>query len=216
MKTLLQTLMPNATVNCRAYRLLIRNPKSYLHTSGWMKSIAEKCPLDNDGNAYPWMNYALIRLLNQRLQKDFRVFEFGSGFSTLFFAKRVGTITSVEYNPDWYEDIRRRLPDNAEVIFQEQDYNGQYCRTIGRIGGQFDIILVDGRDRVNCVFTSLPYLSERGVILLDDTHRAHYHEAVNKLKSKDFRALTIEGLKPSGTEMAETTILYRDNNCLGI
>ncbi len=59
-------------------------------------------------------------------------------------------------------------------------------------------------------------LKNGGVILLDDSQREKYIDGINYAKSKGFHALDFEGLKSTGLEMDRTTILYRDNNCLGI
>ncbi len=46
----------------------------------------------------------------------------------------------------------------------------------------FDIILVDGRDRVKCLEGSIPLLKSGGVIMLDDAERSWYREAYTLLK----------------------------------
>ncbi len=60
-----------------------------------MKSLETMKPLDADGRPIPWMNYPVIDLLRERLTKDLHLFEFGSGFSTTFYAQLVGHVTSI-------------------------------------------------------------------------------------------------------------------------
>ena len=54
----------------------------------------------------PWITFAAITYLKQVLSPDMRVFEYGTGGSTLFFARRVAEVISVEHDPVWYEQLR--------------------------------------------------------------------------------------------------------------
>ncbi len=75
----------------------------------WWKSLA---PSSNSlTDASPWISYTAIRSLNQYLTKKMRVFEFGSGGSTLFFAKRVEKVVSVEHHRLWFEKVSSYLKE---------------------------------------------------------------------------------------------------------
>ena len=209
-------LFPGITAHCRAYHKLIWNKDSYLHTTGWMQSLRTSVPADRYANPIPWMNYSVIKFLEDRLKGDLVLFEFGSGYSTRFYAARARSVTSVEYDETWLKIISTQMPENVELVFQNKDVDGNYCRTIGATGKTFDVVVVDGRDRVNCVKQAIPSLTPRGVILLDDSQRDRYREGIEFAKQKGFRALDLEGLKATGKELNRTTIFYRDGNCLGI
>lgn len=200
----------------RAYKGLFKLFDSYLISTGWIQSFEQKKPINFEGEFIPWMNYPVVKLLDQRFSTDFNLFEFGSGYSTHFYAKRCGSVVSVEYDRQWYDVINKDMPENVSLLFQEKDVDGYYCRLIAEQGKRFDVVVVDGRDRVNCVKQSLPCLTERGVIILDDSHRDKYKEGIAFAEKNGFRSITIEGLKPTECKVATTTILYRDGNCLGI
>jgi hypothetical protein len=215
-KRAIQSRFPIAALRYRAYKMLIRNPNSYLHLSGWMQSQKERRPIDQNGNPIPWMNFPVVRILQERLTKDLNLFEFGSGYSTLFYAKKVRAVTSVEYDEKWLNIIKSQVPDNVNIIFKREDVDGDYCRAIGETGDRYDVVIVDGRDRVNCIKQSISALSVKGVILLDDSQRERYQEGIDFAKSKGFKALNLEGLKATGTEVDRTTIFYREGNCFEI
>ena len=215
-RQILRTLFPQAALHYMAYHKLIRNRNSYLYLTGWMQSLRESRPTDGNANPIPWMNFSVIRLLEDRLKDDFILFEYGSGYSTFFYARKVRTVISVEYDEQWYRIVKSQMPANVELIFREKDVDGDYCRVIGATGEQFDVVVVDGRDRVNCVKQAMPALSPRGVILLDDSQRDEYREGIEFARAKGFRALDLEGLKATGNGIDRTTVLYRDGNCLGI
>lgn len=199
-----------------AFHKLVLRRKSYLHQTGWIESLKHKYPCGKDGAEIPWMNYSVIHLLRERLHKDLSLFEYGSGYSTLFYARLVRDVISIEYDRDWFDLIEKRAPGNVSFVYKEKDIDGGYCRAIGEFEKTFDVVIVDGRDRVNCVKQAIKELSEIGVIILDDSSRERYSEAVDYAENRGFRALSIEGLKPTGYGTDRTTILYRDNNCLNI
>ncbi len=197
------------------HRLLLR-PKSYLHRTGWVASLRRGYPCRPDGSEAPWMNYPVIRLLEERLRDDLDLFEFGSGYSTIFFARRVRSVYAVEHDRGWLDHLATRLPENASVAFRPEDVDGAYCRSIAEPGRRFDVVVVDGRDRVNCVIQSTRHLSPAGVLVLDDSDRKEYRAAFEHLRREGFRALSLEGLSPTSEDPELTTIFYRDGNCLGL
>lgn len=203
-------------LNYRAYKILIRNQKSYLHSTGWMLSLAEGRPVDSVANAIPWMNYNAIEFLDERLNKNLTLFEFGSGYSTYFYASRVKTVVSVEYDDRWYQLVKLQVPSNVDLVFQQEDTDNEYCRVIAGRGQKFDVVIVDGRDRVNCIKQSITALSDQGVILLDDSQRERYQDGIVLAEASGFRVLHMSGLKATGGRSVRTTILYRDGNCFGI
>lgn len=215
-KAILNKAFPTYVLYGRGFNSLLRNENSYLYTTGWMRSLRERKPVDKDGNEIPWMNYSVIKFLGDRLRKDFNLFEFGSGYSTLFYARLVQSVTSVEYDEEWFEIVKKIAPENVKLIFKEKDINGEYCRVINSTGQKYDVVIVDGRDRVNCIKQSIEALTVRGVILFDDSQREFSLEGINYAKEKGFHALDFEGLKPTGNEIDRTTILYCRDNCFDI
>jgi hypothetical protein len=216
LKRLLVKAFPTYTTYARVVQLLVRDRNSYLQATGWIRSLQEQRPVGRDGGAVPWMNYSIVTLLRDRLTKDLRLFEFGSGYSTSFYAQLVGSVTSVEYDQAWIGTVMRMLPDNVELIYQPLDIDGKYCRVIRSSGTSYDVVVIDGRDRVNCIRQSIEALTDRGVIVLDDSQRAEYRDGADYAISKGFAALPLEGLKPTGNQIERTTVFYRRDNCLGI
>ena len=197
------------------YTLLAKGD-SYLHSTGWIESKRRGYPCRPDGSELPWMNYSVVALLERRLNKTLSVFEYGSGYSTLFYARRVRNVISVEYDQAWIASIGPRLPPNASVLFVPDDVDGDYCRAIARSGDSFDVVVVDGKDRENCVKQSMQALSSRGVIVLDDSQRAKYAPAIACAQENGYLTVDFEGLKPTESSWFRSTILYRRENCLGL
>lgn len=162
------------------------------------------------------MNYTVIGLFEERLTKDLKLFEYGSGFSTLFFADLVSNVTSIEYDKGWYENLIQKAPSNVVLHYISHDSDGKYCRSIHQEDDLYDLVIIDGRDRVNCMIQATGRLTDRGVVVLDDSDRDRYHQAFEHARTNGFKALRLTGLKPTGFEAFQTTIFYRDGNCLGL
>lgn len=199
-----------------ATKRLILERSSYLYVSGWFESLKRGYPCKPNGKELPWMNYAVISFLENRLDKSMSLFEYGSGYSTIFYSGLVDNVIAIEHNPDWIEVIKDKLPTNAKVVFREKKVNSEYSRAALMTDQKFDVIVIDGFDRVNCMKQALPSLKEDGVLILDDSRRTSYNEGVNFVKSQGYKSLDFEGMKPTGIGLDKTTIFYREKNCFRI
>src|SRR5690606_38937740 len=155
-----------------------------------------KASVDKANQAIPWFTYSFIDFLQHRLNKSQTVFEFGSGNSTRYFAGKCAQITSVEHDKAWYEKGENNKPQNATIQYYPLDKNGDYCRAAQKTNKEYDIIIIDGRDRVNCCIQSINALTKSGVIILDDSERDKYHEARLFLQGKGFKELSFSGISP--------------------
>lgn len=197
-------------------RRLARKAAPYLRSIGWIDSYRTKSSVDGEGRPVPWYRYAAIEFLDERVERSQNVFEFGCGNSTLWWAERTKSVTAVEHNPEWAGKIAATAPDNVCVLEVELQADGEYCRTPCRREMEFDILVIDGRDRVNCALQGLAALAADGVIIWDDSHRRRYRYGLRFLEQKGFRRLRFTGLGPISPEPGETSILYRSENCFGI
>ncbi|MCH7771611.1 MAG: FkbM family methyltransferase, partial [Bacteroidetes bacterium] len=73
---------------------------------GWFSAFKAGEPVDKNFEPLPWLTYPFIDFITERLSKEFNIFEFRSGNSTLFFAERVKQISSVEHNSEWYNKLK--------------------------------------------------------------------------------------------------------------
>ena len=200
----------------RLKALLSFNHKGYLRDIGWFKAFDTRSPVDELGDPIPWVTYSFIDFIKGRLNKQHTVFEFGSGNSTFFYAKNAGIVVSVEHDKSWYDKIVSTKPENSEMIYCELKRGGDYANMPVKLGEKFDIIIVDGRDRVNCCMRSIDALSPNGVVVLDDSEREKYRPAVEFLSKNGFKRIPFSGISPGLFYLKSTSVFYRDDNCLGI
>ncbi|GGH09462.1 class I SAM-dependent methyltransferase [Sphingobacterium alkalisoli] len=196
------------------YGLLSLSIKGYFVEKGWINSYLTKQALDTSGNPIPWLTYSFLDFISGRLKSNFKLFEFGAGNSTLYFSEFVASVKSVEHDEDWFNKIRPLLPNNVNMEYVNLGEN--YSSTIFNEDESYDIILVDGRQRVDCCKKAVQKLTSQGVIILDDSERAKYKEAFDFFKDNGFRHIPFTGIAIGAIHHKSTSIFYRDNNCLEI
>lgn len=91
---------------------------------------------------YPWLTFGAIMTLESIVNKDMKVLEFGSGGSTVFFAKNCGYVESFETDENWFETVYERLRDysNIRLVLGTEKENIELLKDIHV---DYDIILVD-------------------------------------------------------------------------
>lgn len=197
-------------------QLLSMNRSGYFNEIGWINSFKNQMPMDKSSNPLPWVTYGFIDFISDRLNKNMDIFEYGSGNSTLWYAKKVNTVVSVEHDKKWFEAIKKNMPNNANINYEELVYNGNYSKFSSNLNKKFDVIIVDGRDRVNCVKNAIKNLKESGVIVLDDSERESYKEGIDFILSHGFKKIDFWGISPGLFYKKNTTIFYKTVNCLEI
>jgi len=128
----------------------------------------------------PWLSPQANEFLQGWLKPSHTGLEFGSGRSTLWFARRVAALTSIEHNPEWYDRVSRMLKADrlANVNYQlhtkeEAAPDGQpaYVRAAQSIpANSLDFVLVDGIYREQCMLAALDKIRPGGILILDNVH----------------------------------------------
>ncbi|MCF8011981.1 MAG: hypothetical protein K9L17_12495 [Clostridiales bacterium] len=182
-------------------------------TEGWIKSFYEQKPVDKQGNPIPWWTYSCIYFLEKRINNNLTVFEYGSGYSTIWLSERVKKVISVEHDLRWLNKINKIIPQNVKIFHKdcEKGYEKEILNH-----GLFDMVIIDGINRVKCAKFAIHALNHEGIIVWDDRERDKYKEGIEKLKSYGFKEICFTGLKPVNKFINKTSIMYRDNNCLKI
>ncbi len=192
--------------------LLSQRHAGYLFDQGWFNSFKVNSPVGKNNEPLPWMTYPFIDFIKDRLNKELTIFEFGSGNSTLFFAERVKKVVAVEHNKEWYDLVKSKMPTNVSIHLK--NLSEEYQNTVN--DDQFDIIIVDGENRNDCIRNSVKSLSASGIIILDDFERKDYYEGKGFLKKSGFKSINFWGFSPGLFYKKATSVFYKDNNCLGI
>lgn len=73
----------------------------------WQRSLRGDC--DSMSDERPWLTFGAVEFLETQLASYERVFEWGSGGSSLYFARRAASVYSVEHDPAWYERVQTTI-----------------------------------------------------------------------------------------------------------
>lgn len=94
----------------------------YLDKHGWLASLDVFAR--NRDEYIPWITYPALRQLSRIVRPDWRVFEYGCGGSSLWWAKRVKDVVSVEHDMAWAERTAGYGPPNLSIVARPQ---GEAC-----------------------------------------------------------------------------------------
>lgn len=164
----------------------------------------------------PWWTFDAIAQVEEFLseREDASVFEWGAGASTVWLACRAARVTSVEHDARWAEALQPLVPANAviDVVppvagpssqprvasakkgYEHLDFS-DYVAAIDRFTGVFDLIVVDGRARGECLRRATERLAPGGMILLDNVERVRYRRSIAALR-RDAHVRWTCGLTP--------------------
>jgi hypothetical protein len=212
---------------------LFTRPEEWRFVPLWFWSFRENYMLDN---ACPWLSFKAIRFIRKRVKAGDKVFEYGTGASTLFWLKCGASCVSVEHDPQWHETILLKTRGNPNLDyrlvppekspFEEGDFSDpdlyissapefkgysfrDYATQIDSFpDGHFDWILVDGRARPSCIKHSAPKLRKGGYLIVDNAERTHYTEKAG-IHLEGYRRLVFEGLAPNFNQRVRTDIFQK-------
>lgn len=165
----------------------------------------------------PWMSWRAIDFLQTQIKPGLRVFEWGGGGSTVFFAERGCHVTTVESSEAWKAVILERYRDigggslDIRLIPAESQDPGMVARYIRSVhdGAPWDIIVADGLEesyisRMDCIREAADSIAEGGMLILDDAYRSVYSTVPELLKG--WERLVFRGLGSARLGVTQTDI----------
>ena len=133
------------------------------------------------------------------------------GASTLWLARRVDEVHTVEHHAGFAERMRPEFAAHPHVTLHQVEARwstrpgvpsgkaghegldfADYVAAIDRVGGRFDLIVIDGRAREACLMAAIPHLAADGLIVYDNSGRRRYRSAIEEsgLVERRFAGLT--------------------------
>jgi len=158
----------------------------------------------------PWMCRPAVEQLEQLVVPGMRILEWGSGGSTVFCAKKGAEVICIEHDRSWVkllksELARRKL--SAQVNINQIDLTANYVDIVDELSGNFDLVIVDGRRRVECVSKAHNRVVPGGWLVLDDSDREAYSPAYEQLAG--WHKLVLKGPRPETKVDPQTTMWQR-------
>lgn len=123
-------------------------------------------PVDIRGDPLPWFTYPATEYLGQFDFSQKRIFEYGAGNSTLYWGRRAAEVVSIESDAGWHGQLAGQVPPNVRLELRSVPVG--YVATLGEQAGTFDVIVVDGIERLACCRQAPARLTAGGLVILDN------------------------------------------------
>ncbi len=166
----------------------------------WLKSFKTGLSQDGNGDYLPWMPYNLIEYLSDKLSENDRVFEYGFGASSIFFANKVKEVISIESNAKWhdvmFDSIIPSKIENLQVVLMEDALTNPKYEGLSNNYEKFDFVIVDSLKREKCMQNAINAIKEDGQIILDDSQRKSYQKIREFMTDKGFECLEFFDIAP--------------------
>lgn len=176
---------------------------------GHLRSYEEKKPVDVNGQPLPWFTYPAIEYLQQLDLREVNMLEWGIGNSTRFFAARCKSIYSIEHDKEWYDKISGTLPGNASTVLANP---AEYAKIPLGMGMKYDVIIVDGINRAECIDVAMEVVQENGLVIFDNADRNP--ELCKLLRDQQYLQVDFHGLGPINGYSWTTSLFFSRKNQL--
>ena len=211
---------------------ILRMPGQRRHVFRWWRSTENGYLLDAPS---PWLTFDAIDALDAYLRPGMTVFEYGSGGSTLYWAKKGATVVSVEHDPLWFGVLQGRLasvrgvdyrlvepepgklgddPGDPGAYTSDDDRyrESNFRRYVMQIDqfpeNTFDLVSIDGRARPSCIVHAAPKVKPGGLLVLDNAERTYYLERARSALV-GFEEQICPGCIPATGHLSQTNIYRR-------
>jgi hypothetical protein len=182
-----------------------QNVHTLMFKQGQWRSIRKNLSVRDDGNWVPWYTYPATEYLSQFDWSDSVIFEYGAGASSLYWAERARRVISVERDADWVRRLQQQVIPNQNLLLRTS--RKEYVDAIEETGAKFDLIIIDGHWRHECVSASMARLDARGIVLLDNSDK--FPLAAKLLREGGFFQIDFHGFGPINYYAWTTSVFVR-------
>jgi predicted O-methyltransferase YrrM len=176
----------------------------------------------------PWWTFPAIDAVDRWIAArngDVRVFEYGSGASTVWLARRAARVVSVEHDVGFAKiaapmlalpNVELRVIEPARAATAPRAPSGRrgygdcdfsaYVDSIADGAARYDLVVIDGRARVACLDRAWDCLDAGGLVVFDNSNRRRYQAALGRAASVLRR---YRGWAPALPYPSETTLIEK-------
>jgi len=188
--------------------------------------------IDLGDNIIPWIPIKAKLWLDKNLRKDWILYEYGSGLSTLYFSPKVKKIISIEHDKEWYYKTHEELKEKAKnceyILIEPEHLHAEilksakkvymshlyqklhfktYVQSIDKYPDKyFDLVFIDGRARIGCILHSVKKIKSGGFLVLDNSDAKRYKVAQKILKR--YSRIDFYGIAPTNPYLTHTKINF--------
>lgn len=150
------------------------------------KSMGVPQYVDDNNQILPWYTKPFLNELLLWDIKDWDIFEWGSGYSTIWYASHCKSVTSIECDKSWKYFLEQVISEKniTNTIIKLRAVDTQYSTSLSEGGKRsayvqaieednkkYDCIIIDGLHRNECAKHVLSHLKPGGILILDNAHQ---------------------------------------------
>ena len=166
---------------------------------GFLESSKRNIPVNDKNEVMPMYTYPCYEWLNSIDWTNSKVFEYGTGYSTIWWQNKNVDYHAVEDNKQWYDMIEDKTNINYKPGLHK------YIQSIYDYNYKFDVIVIDGVFRFDCIKPALDKIKNDGIIIVDNTD--WHRNSKEELDKSDLIPIHFHGFKPLHVD-SETTSCY--------
>lgn len=121
---------------------------------------------------HPWLTSDAVKVLSSLIKTTDVGIEFGSGRSTIWFAKRLKSLISIEDNHNWYNKVSNNLIKHKLDSRVDYRYINNlelyYQQAKDLTNNSMDFCLIDGVVRDKCALSMIEKTKKGGLIVIDN------------------------------------------------
>lgn len=121
----------------------------------------------------PWLSRQAAAFLSERLRPTDVVVEWGAGRSTVWLARRVGSLVSIEHSRAWHDRVEVMLCaggiDNGDLRYVPVDDDQAYLAP-DVPDESCDLVLIDGVLRDRCAVRACRLIKPGGMVAVDNAN----------------------------------------------
>ncbi len=172
---------------------------------GLRQSIRGNRPIDAAGDPVPLYTYPATHYLDGLDWSWSDVFEFGAGYSTVWWGGRARSVTAVDTDVNWAEAIQSRVPSDVTVTGVAE---ADLPQALDKMSRGFDVIAIDcAANRYDAAEVAVRHLNPGGAILLDNSE--WYYNTAGLLRDAGLIEIDFPGFKPTEFYASVTSLFLR-------
>ena len=190
-------------------RKLVRNFTILSERYGQRKSITRAKCIDSTENEIPWYTYPAIEYLDGLDFSNSNILEYGSGASSVWWAKRANSVTAIEHDKNWFKKVSAHGLENLSIELApgKNDY-----LDVGK-DDVFDIIIIDGVHRESCAKCIGSKLRKGGLVILDNSD---WHPGTAEVLRVEYDLIEVDfhGFGPINDYTWTTSLFFSRDFCV--
>lgn len=218
---------------------ILKDKKQRKYAFKWVLSLKKNYLLNKPS---PWLTFGAIDYLDFYLKTrlSVKVFEYGSGGSTLYWLSKGASCVSIEHDSGWFKLLNSKIGKEENLKYRlvlpgkiaplkkdEWDYTNpllyltsetndlsykDYVQQIEAFpDNYFDIVLIDGRARPSCLYQSFTKVKPNGLIILDNADREYYLSNTSQYL-KNFKRIDFYSVAPTQDANSLTSIFQKQSD----